>query len=406
MGSVLMLTWEYPPRVIGGISSHVRDLSAALASRGNTVHVITPEFPGAAAEEVKPTESGYIKVHRVSAYDKPSPNFTTWISFMNQSLEMRAISLYEEEPFDIIHAHDWVVAESAIGLKHLTRLALIATIHATEKGRRGGIYSQLSAHIDQEERWLVREAWNVIVCSGSMLDQVRDIGALSNNVAVIPNGVWPSQYEVKAGLDFRRKYASDDEKLVLFVGRLVHEKGLLELIKAFSYLLSSFNAKLVIVGEGYLKEDLYDEARRLGIYDRVYLAGFVDDSTKRALYSVADVLVVPSLYEPFGIVALEGMAAGLPVVVSSVGGLKEIVEHGRNGVTVYPGDPSSIAWGLAYVLSDANRAKAMARVAKQDVKEKYSWDRIAGQTVSVYNAVLSQYEQNTWKASRQTTQFY
>gem|GEM_PF-76137 len=397
MSSVLMLTWEYPPRVVGGISSHVRDLSAAIAERGNLVHVITPEFPDAPSEEVKRVGDGEVRVHRVQAYDRPAPNFTTWISFMNQSMEERAISLFRDEGYGLIHAHDWVVAESAIGLKHLSRLPLVATIHATERGRRGGIFSQLSAHIDQEERWLVGEAWDVIACSWSMVGQVQELGAPRDKVFMIPNGVWPEQFEVRAGADFRRRFASDDERLVLFVGRLVHEKGLLELLKAFAYLSVNFRAKLVVVGEGYLKQEIYDEATRLGIQDKLFMTGFVDDDTKKKLLSVADVLVVPSLYEPFGIVALEGMAAGVPVVVSSVGGLKEVVQHGVNGVTVYPGDPSSIAWGLAYVLSGPGRASAMAERAKKEVCEKYSWDRIAHNTLSVYEKVLSEYEKSGWK---------
>ncbi len=405
MGRVLMLTWEYPPRVVGGISSHVRDISRALAMRGNEVDVVTPEFPDAPAEEEVKISRGIIRVHRVPAYERPAPNFSTWISFMNYSMEQRSILLLKDEDFDLIHAHDWVVAESAIGLKHLARLPLMATIHATEKGRRGGIFSQLSAHIDQEERWLASESWKVIVCSHAMADQARELGAFPDKIHVIPNGVWPSEFGAKADSQFRRRFASDDEKVVLFVGRLVHEKGVLELMTAFRYVLNSFNAKLVMVGEGYLKEDLYRLASQLGISEKVYLTGFVEEGVKKALYSVADVLVVPSLYEPFGIVALEGMASGVPVVVSDVGGLGEIVSHGRNGVKVYPGDPSSIAWGISYVLSDQVRARAMAEQAKLDVLQKYSWDTIAASTVGVYNQVLNEYKKSSWRVKEGVGQF-
>ena len=405
MGRVLMLSWEYPPRVVGGISSHVRDLSTALAMRGNEVDIVTPEFPDAPAEEEVKVAQGVIRVHRVPSYDRPAPNFSTWISFMNFSMEQRSIGLLRDENFDLIHAHDWVVAESAVGLKHLARIPMLSTIHATERGRRGGIFSQLSAHIDQEERWLVSESWKVIVCSHAMADQARELGAFPDKINVIPNGVWPSEFTVKANIDFRRRFASDEERLILFVGRLVHEKGVLELLTAFKYVLNSFNAKLVMVGEGYLKEDLYRLANQLGISERVYLTVFVEESVKKSLYSVADVLVVPSIYEPFGIVALEGMASGVPVVVSDVGGLHEIIIHGRNGVKVYPGDPSSIAWGISYVLSDPVRAKRMAEQAKADVTRNYSWDTIAASTVTVYNAVLSEYKKSAWKVKEKVGTF-
>jgi len=392
-----MLSWEYPPRVVGGISSHVRDISAALARRGNVVHVVTPEFPGAPSEEKVPEGNGFVAVHRVEVYDTLAPDFPTWVSLMNASLERRAISLFKEEPFDVVHAHDWLVAEAAIGLKHIYRRPLVATVHATERGRRGGIFSQLSAHIDQEERWLVSEAWKVIVCSWSMYGQVEDLGAFHDKIWRIPNGVWPQWFQQPRQPDFRKRFASDDEKLVLFVGRLVQEKGVVFLLKAFPKVLESFRAKLVIVGDGYLKQPLQDMAYQMGVGQQVYLTGFLDEQEKRALYSSADVLVVPSLYEPFGIVALEGMASGVPVVVSNVGGLGEIVEHDRNGVLVYPGDPASIAWGILHVLLNPEGAKKLTESARRDVEQIYSWEKIAGETVRLYRQVGEEYASGSWK---------
>ncbi len=136
------------------------------------------------------------------------------------------------------------------------------------------------------------------------------------------------------------------------MGRLVYEKGIHILINAIPKVLEKVNAKFIIVGSGYMKEQLLNIVRSMGLEHKVLFEGFVDEENLLRLQKCADVSVVPSLFEPFGIVALEAMAAKSPVVVSDTGGLSEIVDHDVTGVKVYPNNPDSLAWGITKVLLD------------------------------------------------------
>ena len=198
------------------------------------------------------------------------------------------------------------------------------------------------------EWWLAFEAWRVICCSTYMLNEVLRVFQLpSDKVDVIPNGVNPEEFrsagDVSDIREFRRRYAADDEKMVFFIGRLVHEKGVHVLINAMPKVLAHYSkAKLVIAGRGPASDYLKSLASQLGIWDRVYFTGYIDDDTRNKLYRASDIAVVPSLYEPFGITALEAMAAQCPVAVSDVGGLNSTVEIGVNG-KFYSGNANSLA---------------------------------------------------------------
>jgi glycosyltransferase involved in cell wall biosynthesis len=176
----------------------------------------------------------------------------------------------------------------------------------------------------------------------------------------------------------------------------VHEKGVHVLVNAVSRVLEKVNAKFIIVGNGYMKEQLSNIVKNMGFAHKVMFTGFVDDETLRKLQQCADVSVVPSLFEPFGIVALEAMAAKSPVVVSDTGGLSEIVEHGVTGVKVYPDNPDSLAWGITKVLLDEAYANWIKTDAYKKIHEKYDWDRIAQQTKAIYDTVLNEYSKSTW----------
>ncbi len=190
-----------------------------------------------------------------------------------------------------------------------------------------------------------------------------------------------------------------EEKIVLFVGRLVYEKGIHVLINAVPKVLSKANAKFIIVGSGYMKEQLLNIVRSMGLEHKVLFEGFLDEPTLLKLQRVADVSVVPSLFEPFGIVALEAMAARSPVVVSDTGGLSEIVEHEVTGVKVYPNNPDSLAWGISKILLDSNFAKYVRDNAYRRVQEKYDWEKIAQQTKNIYEGVLGEYYKSFWANS-------
>ncbi|MBS7621703.1 glycosyltransferase family 4 protein, partial [Candidatus Bathyarchaeota archaeon] len=301
---------------------------------------------------------------------------------------------------NIFHAHDWLVADAGIGLKHVFRKPLLATIHSTEYGRRNGIHSDYERMIHETEAWLTYEAWRVICCSNYMVSHVKWVfGLPQDKLIMIPNGVDAKEYERSGDVDlnqFRRRFALPEEKIVLFVGRLVYEKGIHVLISAVPKVLEKVNAKFVIVGNGYMQQSLSEYIRNIGLAHKVMFTGFVDDWTLRNLQKCADVSVVPSIFEPFGIVALEAMAAKSPVVVSDTGGLSEIVEHEITGVKVYPNNPDSLAWGITKVLLDENLANKLRENAYRKVVENYNWEKISQQTRKIYESVLSEYSRTFW----------
>jgi len=320
---------------------------------------------------------------------------------MNINMQKEAAHLANElGGIDVFHAHDWLVATAGIGLKHVFRKPLIVTMHSTEIGRRDGLHTATEHMIHETEAWLTYEAWKVICCSNYMTSHVRWAFGLPNDkLVMVPNGVNTEMYDKinQSGLsEFRRKYALPEEKIVLFVGRLVYEKGVHVLVNAIPRIIDKVNAKFVIVGNGYMKDQLLSIVKSMGLEHKVLFAGFLDEADLVKLQKCADVSVVPSLFEPFGIVALEAMAAQSPVVVSDTGGLSEIVDHDLTGVKVYPNNPDSLAWGITRVLLDSNYSTSLRINAYKKVREKYNWDRIAVETMKVYEEVIAQYSKSFW----------
>jgi len=394
--TVMMLTWEFPPRIIGGISPHVYHLSKSLAKNGVKVYIVTCDFPGAPQHEVIDD----VEIFRIDSYKNPSPDFATWVYLMNINMQKEAAALMNSlnEKVDIFHAHDWLVANAGIGLKHVFRKPFLATIHSTEVGRRDGIHYDYERMIHETEAWLTYEAWKVICCSNYMVSHVLwAFGVPEDKLVMIPNGVNAQEYSKNSDLNqFRRKFALPNEKIALYVGRLVYEKGIHVFVNAIPKVLERVNAKFIIVGNGYMKEPLSNLVKNIGLAHKVMFTGFVDDETLRNLQKCADVSVIPSLFEPFGIVALEAMAAKSPAVVSDTGGLAEIIEHDMTGVKAYPDNPDSLAWGITKVLLDGNYAETIRNNAYRKVQEKYNWDKISQQTKAVYEAVLKEYSKSPW----------
>lgn len=398
---ILMLSWEYPPKSVGGLAQHVYDLTRAMAKQNHEVHIITVGESGIPNYENKQG----VYVYRVNPYMVSSRDFVTWamqlnVAMLEKSLEiMRNLNL----SFDVLHAHDWLVAYAARALKHAWRLPLIATIHATEYGRNNGLHNDLQRQISDIEWWLCYEAWKIIVCSNYMhreLQQVFQVPA--DKLKVIPNGVDLENFNDYNRDVKRSDYAADDEKIVLYVGRIVQEKGVQVLLDAVPKILHYHGkTKFIIAGKGPHLLALKRQARRLGIERQVYFAGYVDDLTRNSLYRFADVAVFPSLYEPFGIVALEAMAFRTPVVVSDTGGLAEIISHGINGLKAYTGNANSLADNILHILLNPQSAAKLKERAYQDVIDKYNWSTIAQQTVDLYRSVLSEYHSTQWSETHQ-----
>jgi glycogen(starch) synthase len=402
---VLQLSWEYPPHIIGGLGRHVAEISPALAEEGTTVTVITPWLRGGAYEECPHPR---LRVLRVRPPDMPDHNFAEFVNRTNESLKQAAMAQQlVGEPFDLIHAHDWLVASATVALKHEWRIPLIATIHATERGRGGGYLQSAEAHRINDLEWkLTYEAWRVIVCSQFMVQQIHEhFNTPRDKIDMVPNGVIPLLDPFTDDMErthFRRRFAADDEHLLFSVGRIVYEKGLQVLLDAWPQITTRHKARLVIAGIGGYLESLKAQAQALDITDRVQFLGFISNEDRNRLYHVADIAVFPSLYEPFGIVALEAFASGCPLIASDAGGLAEVVEPERNGVVVRAGDAGALASGIFFCLERPEWARARAIAALDDIHTRYSWHRIAVQTINVYRRVTDAWKRGSWGHEPQT----
>ena len=395
---VLHLSWEFPPRIIGGIASHVFDLSRALARRSLEVQVMTCNFPGAKEFEI----IDGVNVNRFEAY-ATGDSFLGWALRMQKNMEISSSDLISGSGrFDIIHAHDWLSGVAGIGLKHLYRRPLITTMHSTEYGRRAGTHNDLQESIHEIEGWIAHESWRVITCSYYMRNHVAwCFHVPENKISVIPNGVDVTKFSFSFNYwEVRNRFARESERILLFVGRLVPEKGLDTLIKSLPIILAKgANVKLVVVGEGPQKEMYQRTANEQGLHEKVFFAGHIDDWTLRALYRVADVTLVPSKFEPFGIVALEAMAAHCPLVTTTAGGLDEIVDDGGTGLKVPPDDPNALAGAILRIVRDIGFRNYIVENAYQKCLWNYNWDKIAEWTSGVYDAVLNEYAKGSWKTT-------
>ena len=387
---ILMLTWEYPPRVVGGISKVVHDLSHRLISDGHEVTVVTYKDGELPYYE----DDKGVQVYRVDNYMISPNNFIDWIMQLNFNMSAKASELINKfGKFDVIHAHDWLVAYAAKQLKESYKIPIVATIHATEAGRNSGIHDDTQRYINDTEWMLTYEASEVIVNSNFMKNDLQRLFGLPyEKISVIPNGVNLNLFQnVDRDYEFRRNYAMDNEKIILYVGRLVYEKGIQNLIGAMPKILAHYNdAKLVICGRGGMQEELQAEARSLGIENKVYFAGYCDANKVKKMYKAADVAVFPSTYEPFGIVAIESMLSGTPTVVSDVGGLNEIVSHGVDGMKSYAGNSNSIADSVLALLFDAKLCSDISSNAVKKVKELYNWNKIAQDTHNAYEIAIAE----------------
>jgi len=388
---ILMLSWEYPPYKIGGLAEHVYELSKALARKGADVHVVTL---GAVPYE----EREGVHVRRI-AVDVCRPDF---ITFMNNKMKKIGASIIESAGTApaIIHAHDWMVGNAAMALAFRYRTPLISTIHSTEFGRVQGIKEGYQMFIHEMEEELVRSSAHIIVCSESMKREVQGLFGVTENISVFPNGVDVSKFDFcEDRTTLKERFCgSKDATMIVYIGRLVRQKGVEVLIGALRILLNASpdlqqRVKLVIVGEGPMREHLERDAAYLGVSNHVVFTGYLDDYTVRCLLKAADVVAVPSLYEPFGIVALEAMAAKTPVVVSDVGGLSELICAGE-GIKVPSDNSESLAEGILQILSageDEQRKVELERMVEQSYQKVCSltWDTISEATVEAYKKVLA-----------------
>ncbi len=390
---ILMLSWEYPPRIIGGISRVVYHLATELGRLGNEVTVITVKEGDAQEEEV----DGNVRIYRVTPFIINPLNFIDSILQMNLAMISKAGTLLETgNCFDILHLHDWLVAYAGKVIQNIwPGMAMVCTFHGTESGRNFGIHNDMQGYISNVEEMLSHMSHKIIVNSGYMKSEINRLFHFPDeHIFVIPNGVDIRKFlGVPCDLELRSQYAKPHEKLVIFVGRLVGEKGAHVLLEAIPMILSRFGqVKFIIAGKGPEYEALQRRAQELNVSERVILPGFIPDDILLRLYKCSDTAVIPSLYEPFGIVALEGMVARIPVVVSNTGGLNQIVEHKVNGMKFESGNSFHLAECILELLTDPELAHRVVENASEAVNHFYRWDDIAARTFVVYKQAMGSIE--------------
>ena len=393
---ILVLSWEFPPRIVGGIARHVAELYPEIVNFNHEVHFITVGVDNSPARE---NVEG-IEVHRLQI-DR-NHDFFEWIKNMNRSMydygEQLIIQLGK---VDLIHGHDWLVADSAIPLKHRFKIPLVTTIHATEYGRNNGIHNDTQSYVASQEGKLVYNSWRVIVCTDYMRHQVHHIlDSPFDKIDIIHNGIRPekkSRPQNFDSLEFRRRFAQDEEKIIYYVGRMTYEKGIHVLIESMPKVLEATGMKTrcVIIGGGKT-EQWQDLASKLGIREYFNFTGFMSDEDLNKFTTIADCAVFPSLYEPFGIVVLESFASLVPVVVSDAGGLPEVVKHEQTGIVTQAKNRDSLAWGILEVLNNPDYGKFLAKNAYQDLFDRFQWSQLAQQTIDVYQKVIQARENISW----------
>ncbi len=394
---ILALAWEFPPRIIGGISRHVAELYPEIIKRGHEVHLITVAI---ANEPLEAIVDG-INVHRVHIDE--NHDFFQWVASMNTNMLDFARDFLSRNSIDLIHAHDWLVEESAIALTTEFQIPLIATIHATEYGRYGGIHNDSQRYIHEKEIRLIQAAQRVIVCSEYMRGELRHaLDCPTEKIDVVYNGLSVARWQNITSahqLDFDRQalhaqYAAAEEAIIYYVGRITYEKGIYLLLNALPKVLAAMDdqVRLVIIGTGDAYSILLQrQAWNLGIYHKVLFTGFMADADFWKFQTIASCAVFPSLYEPFGIVALESFAAEIPLVVSDAGGLPEVVRNGITGIVTRVNDPDSLADGIIKILHDPEYSRTLVINAQSDLSDRFAWDKLAAQTEVVFLKVEKQH---------------
>ncbi|MDQ0269447.1 glycosyltransferase family 4 protein [Cytobacillus purgationiresistens] len=385
---ILLISWEYPPHVVGGLARHVHGLAKGLFKRGHEVHVLTANSD----EDFGEDKSDSIHIHRVEPLNENDGHFFHWIAGLNLAMEERARELHHIYCFDIIHAHDWLVGASAITLHKYLYIPFITTIHATEYGRNNGIFTELQRFVHHQEKMLAERSNHLIVCSQSMKEELFHLFTQnSDKMTVIPNGTEKNNLPVKAHYVLDSLPINFGKRLIFSIGRMVEEKGFTTLIEAAETLIEQNDqVYFIVAGKGPLLEPYRQKVRERLLDHVFFFPGFITDQQRTALLNICEIAVFPSKYEPFGIVALEAMAAERPVIVSRTGGLKGLVQHRQTGMLMDPGNVCSLIEQTQYLLNHPLHAKEMGKKARRIVDDMYNWDRVAEETESVYEAALLQ----------------
>jgi glycogen synthase len=385
---VLMLSVEYPPVYDGGLGVAVAALGRALACRGIEVHVVT-RGPAPAVEH-----DDAVTVHRVPEPDRARitregyPGFLHWVADLGERMEAAAAAVARERAVDVVHGHEWHAGGAAERVAECAGLPLVATIHATVRAKALARGIGPRPTVEAAERSLARAAQVVTVASRWLAREVAALDVPPERIAVVPLGVetgrGPAADSVRRA---RGALAGAGQRTILVAGRLVAEKGFQDAIAALPVLLRRHpEVALAIAGRGPLEPALRDAAARARVADRVRFLGHLDHGALAAHYRAADLVAVPSRYEPFGLVALEAMAAGRPLVAADVGGLAEILPPGEPALRFPAGDAEALAARAAALLRDPELRRRVAALGRRRARH-FDWDGVAARFADLYAEV-------------------
>ena len=316
----------------------------------------------------------------------------TWVERMNSDMLAAGVDLGDRYEFDLVHGHDWLVAGACDHLARRYDVPLVTTIHATEWGRhQGWVDKHPQAHIHGVEKWITNRSDRVIACSHFMREQIADIFAVEEGrISVIPNGIDPGDLPAEDPTELvrlRSEFAKPEENLVLLIGRLVYEKGFQLALEAMPEVIKALpNTRFLVAGSGTHEAELHKQAEELGLMPHGTFLGWIGDDVLHSLYRIADLTVVPSIYEPFGLVALEAMASECPCIAADTGGLREVVPLEGAGLRFRASDPEHLAEAAIQVLGDEELSRRMVEEGLAHIR-MFDWADVALQTLELYQGL-------------------
>lgn len=382
---VLMISWEYPPHVVTGVSTHVRGLSRALVAAGHDVVVVTPSVVGAPDETV---DEG-VRVVRTPV-DLPwvaDDDVVANTASANHHLVALVARLIDWWP-EVVHGHDWRTSWAAHTSSRLFECPLVMTVHGTEYSRHGGhVPPGRPSSIHAVENWMAWTA-DLVVCNSRFMTNgvLEGFEIDASRIHLIPSGIDAADWAPNTA----RTTDDTTSPLVMSWGRVLYEKGFQVVAQAMARLRGVIpDISAVIAGRGPYLAELQTRIDLEGVNDLVQLVGFAPDAELRDLLHRSGCVVIPSLYEPFGIVALEALAAGAPVVAADTGGLREILAGTGAALLFEPGNDAQLAAAIERVLTNRDVATELTEKARRLVTETYSWSAVASRTVDAYQRVLS-----------------
>jgi len=397
MTKVCFISPEYLP-LSGGTGAYVYYLSNELMKNGYSIYIVTGYDQ---AKDVRLKE-------QLSVFFLKTPKTPIVKSFMFAGSCFRKLnSIRNSVCVDITHANLPLVPNFAVPANF--GRTLVSTVHSTWKGEAQAIRGEPYSRLNPNEKFMVSFNWFLRIFEEKMLERSRKIIAVSDftrrellqyykvkedKIRVIHNGVDINKFQPASD---KRKAKEElgfnpNDTLILSVGRLYARKGLFTLIESMLAVTRRFpSAKFIISGKGQSNEmkKLVAYAQKLGVRDNIVFTGYFPDAKLPKLYQAADVFEFSTFYEHHPFAVLEALATGLPVVTTSVGGIPETIENGKNGFLCHPFNPREFSDRILYFLEHPAEAREMAFQARKTIEERFDWRLIVKKVLKVYEEVLS-----------------